>query len=61
MTAVWLHMPVTLTVGDHTGNLGTLTIGPGDSVGPRLAGMLRDVAAACEATTAEGGGNDGTP
>ncbi|MFE6689631.1 hypothetical protein ACFVFQ_24525 [Streptomyces sp. NPDC057743] len=59
MTAMWVHMPVTLTVGDHTGRLGTLTIGPGDSVGPSLARMLHDVAEACESHTGEGG-DDGT-
>ncbi|WP_411141378.1 hypothetical protein [Streptomyces sp. x-80] len=58
MTAVWLHMPMTLTVGDHTGDIGTLTLGPGDSVGPCLALMLRNVAEACEAI--QEGGDDGT-
>ncbi|WP_244409198.1 hypothetical protein [Streptomyces albofaciens] len=36
-----VHMPVSLTVGDHTGNLGTLSLTPRDNIGVCIADMLR--------------------
>ncbi|WP_275463366.1 hypothetical protein [Streptomyces noursei] len=58
MTAVWLHMPVRLTVGDHSADVGTLTLGPGDAVGPCLGRLLHRVAEEFETT--QEGGNDGS-
>ncbi len=49
-----VHMPVSLTVGDHTGNLGTLSLTPRDNIGVCIADMLR---AAAEAFDLAGDGS----
>ncbi|MFI2037597.1 hypothetical protein ACH470_23560 [Streptomyces bottropensis] len=53
-------LPVHLTVGEHTVEVGTLTLAPGEQLRPALAELFRRVADACEATAQEGG-DDGTP
>ncbi|MEU3917104.1 hypothetical protein [Streptomyces sp. NPDC029004] len=55
-----LILPVHLTVGEHTVEVGELTLAPGEQVRPALAGLFRRAAEACQATTQEGG-DDGTP
>lgn len=59
MAAVFT-LPVSLTVGEHTVEVGELTLAPGEQLRPALAGLFRRAADACEATTQEGG-DDGTP
>ncbi|MBC9714066.1 hypothetical protein H9Y04_15995 [Streptomyces sp. TRM66268-LWL] len=58
MTA--LTLPVRLTVGEHTVEVGELTLGADEQVRPALATLFRRAADACETTMREGG-DDGTP
>ncbi|MGX1912413.1 hypothetical protein ACWIID_26645 [Streptomyces phaeochromogenes] len=60
MTEPALTLPVHLTVGEHTVEVGELTLAPGEQVRPALATLFRRAADACE-TTAQEGGDDGTP
>ncbi|MFF5001586.1 hypothetical protein ACFY3G_02050 [Streptomyces phaeochromogenes] len=60
MTAPTLTLPVHLTVGEHTVEVGALDLAPGEQVRPKLADLFRRAAEACEATAQEGG-DDGTP
>ncbi|MET8098815.1 hypothetical protein ABZV29_20365 [Streptomyces sp. NPDC005236] len=53
-------LPVHLTVGEHTVEVGELSLAPGEQVRPALAALFRRAADACEATAQEGG-DDGTP
>ncbi|MET9253760.1 hypothetical protein [Streptomyces sp. NPDC003717] len=59
MTAPTLTLPVHLTVGEHTVEVGELTLAPGEQVRPALAALFRSVAEAFE--TDHEGGDDGTP
>ncbi|MGW8876375.1 hypothetical protein [Streptomyces mirabilis] len=52
-------LPVTLTVGEHTVEVGDLTLAPGEQVRPALAALFRSAADAFE--TEQEGGEDGTP
>jgi hypothetical protein len=42
-----LRLPVRLTIGDHTTDLGTITINAREPVGPQLAEALRVAADGC--------------
>ncbi|MBB6415826.1 hypothetical protein [Streptomyces sp. AK010] len=55
-----LTLPVTLTVGEHTVEVGDLTLAPGEEVRPALAALFRSAADAF-ATGEQEGGDDGTP
>jgi hypothetical protein len=46
-------MPVQLTVGDHTVEIGRLTLAAGEQAGPSLAALFRKVADAFEAPVEE--------
>ncbi|MGW9041239.1 hypothetical protein ACWGQL_01535 [Streptomyces lydicus] len=59
MTAPALTLPVLITVGDHTVEVGALTLAAGEQVGPNLAALFRQVADAFEASVEEVTG-DGT-
>ncbi|MEV6074360.1 hypothetical protein AB0L80_04475 [Streptomyces sp. NPDC052069] len=52
-------LPVLFTVGEHTVEVGELTLAPGEQLRPALAQMFREAADAIEA--GEEGGDDGTP
>ncbi|MFM9576788.1 hypothetical protein ACKI1I_03675 [Streptomyces turgidiscabies] len=58
--AAALTLPVSLTVGEHTVEVGDLTLAPGEQVRPALAALFRRAAEACE-TVEQEGGDDGTP
>ncbi|MEW1774686.1 hypothetical protein [Streptomyces sp. NPDC086777] len=55
-----LTLHVTLTVGEHTVEVGDLTLAPGEQLRPALAALFRSAADAFEITGQEGG-EDGTP
>ncbi|MBK6015612.1 hypothetical protein [Streptomyces sp. MBT53] len=55
-----LTLPVTLTVGEHTVEVGELSLAPGEEVRPALATLFRRAAAAFENAGQEGG-DDGAP
>ncbi|WP_416963104.1 hypothetical protein [Streptomyces sp. Agncl-13] len=55
-----LTLPVTLTVGEHTVEVGELSLAPGEEVRPALATLFRRAAEAFESAGQEGG-DDGTP
>ncbi|MCR8576171.1 hypothetical protein [Streptomyces sp. Isolate_219] len=59
MTAPALTLPVQITVGDYTVEVGTLTLAAGEQVGQSLAALFRQIAEAYEATVEEVTG-DGT-
>ncbi|MFE2043227.1 hypothetical protein ACFXAZ_20320 [Streptomyces sp. NPDC059477] len=54
-----LTLPVRLTVGEHTVEVGELSLAPGEEVRPALAALFRSAAEAFE--TEQEGGGDGTP
>ena len=54
-----LTLPVHLTVGEHTVEVGELTLAPGEQLRPALAELFREAADAIEA--GQEGGDDGTP
>ncbi|MFK0108528.1 hypothetical protein [Streptomyces sp. NPDC091217] len=58
--AAALTLPVHLTVGEHTVEVGELTLAPGEEVRPALATLFRRAAEAFE-TAEQEGGSDGTP
>ncbi|MEW2297326.1 hypothetical protein ABZ719_32270 [Streptomyces sp. NPDC006743] len=53
-------LPVRFSVGEHTVEVGELTLAPGEQLRPALAAMFREAADAIENGTDEGG-DDGTP
>ncbi|MGW1760988.1 hypothetical protein [Streptomyces mirabilis] len=53
-------LPVTLDVGEHTVEVGDLTLAPGEQLRPALAALFRSAAEAFE-TVGQEGGEDGTP
>lgn len=53
MTETTLTLPVQLTVGDHTVEVGALTLAAGKQVGPNLAALFRQATTAFEATVEE--------
>ncbi|MFE4057412.1 hypothetical protein ACFXP3_14130 [Streptomyces sp. NPDC059096] len=54
-----LSLPVSLTVGEHTLEIGELTLGPGEDALDALAELFLAAAVAVEASGE--GGDDGTP
>ncbi|MET9555099.1 hypothetical protein [Streptomyces sp. NPDC006645] len=58
-TEPMLTLPVTLTVGDHTVEVGDLILEPGNTVRDALGALFRRAADTCEAP--QEGGDDGTP
>jgi hypothetical protein len=54
-----ITLPVYLTAGEHTAEVGELTLTPGEPIRPALAALFRAAAEAFEADPE--GGNDGTP
>ncbi|HEY1176692.1 MAG TPA: hypothetical protein VGF17_11085 [Phytomonospora sp.] len=58
--AAALTLPVRLTVGEHTVEVGDLTLAPGEQVRPALAALFRSAADAFE-TAGQEGGENGTP
>ncbi|MGY4990913.1 hypothetical protein [Streptomyces nigrescens] len=53
MTEPTLTLPVQLTDGDHTVEVGALTLAAGELVGPKLAALFHEAAAAFEAPVEE--------
>lgn len=54
-----LTLPVSLTVGDHTVEVGELILEPGSTVRDALGALFRRAAETCESR--QEGGDDGTP
>ncbi|MFF5495756.1 hypothetical protein [Streptomyces aquilus] len=59
MNAPVITLPVHLTVGEHTAEVGELALAPGEPIRPALAALFRTAAEAFE--TEPEGGDDGTP
>ncbi|WP_405204409.1 hypothetical protein OG795_15385 [[Kitasatospora] papulosa] len=58
MISARFTLPVRLTVGDHTTDVGELTLEPGERIAPALAVLFRDAADALD--RAEEASTDGT-